>query len=115
LNIERLAGSAAGRSSGVAFDKLVFAVATARDKSGDLRAQTKDALAFLDDSLTKLGSDKSRLLSVTVYITDMSKKAEMNAAWLDWVDPKNPPQRACIGVTLEGRDLVEIVACAAKK
>jgi enamine deaminase RidA (YjgF/YER057c/UK114 family) len=115
LTIERLSGTAAGRSSAVSHDGLVFAVATARDKSGDLKAQTRDALAFIDESLAKLGSDKSRILTATVYITDMSKKAEMNDAWLAWVDSKNPPQRACIGVVLDGRDLVEIVVCAAKK
>ena len=115
MTIERLSGTAPGRSSGVAHADFVFAVATARDKSGDLRAQTRDALAFLDESLAKLGTDKSRLLTATVYLTNMSKKAEMNAAWLDWVDAKNPPMRACIGVALDGRDLVEIVVCAARR
>ena len=37
----------------------------------------------------------------------------MNRAWEEWVDFAHPPQRACIGVTLEGQDLVEIVAIAA--
>ena len=37
----------------------------------------------------------------------------MNEAWLDWVASGDEPQRACIGVTLEGADLVEIVAVAA--
>lgn len=114
MTIERLAGTAAGRSSAVSYDGLVFAVATARDKSGDLRAQTRDALVFLDESLAKLGTDKSRIVSATVYITDMSKKAEMNEAWLAWVDAANAPQRACLGVALEGADLVEIVVVAAK-
>ena len=38
----------------------------------------------------------------------------MNEAWLAWVDPANAPQRACLGVELEGQDLVEIVVVAAK-
>jgi hypothetical protein len=50
---------------------------------------------------------------VTVYVTDIAKKSEMNRALQEWVDFDNPPQRACIGAALEGNDLVEIVAVAA--
>src|SRR5262249_6239737 len=50
----------------------------------------------------------------TVFITDMSRKPEMNRAWDEWVDKANPPQRACIGVALEDKDLVEIRAIAAE-
>jgi enamine deaminase RidA (YjgF/YER057c/UK114 family) len=39
----------------------------------------------------------------------------MNRAWDEWVDMANPPQRACIGVALEGNDLVEILVIAAQK
>ena len=38
----------------------------------------------------------------------------MNRAWDEWVDPANPPRRACIGATLEGQDLVEILITAAQ-
>jgi enamine deaminase RidA (YjgF/YER057c/UK114 family) len=44
----------------------------------------------------------------------MSRKGEMNRAWDEWVDRTNPPQRACIGVALEGQDLVEILVTAAR-
>jgi enamine deaminase RidA (YjgF/YER057c/UK114 family) len=43
----------------------------------------------------------------------MGRKPEMNRAWDEWVDNANPPQRACIGVTLEDKDLVEILVIAA--
>jgi len=111
--IRRIPSSAAGRSRVVVHDGLVFTVATARDKSQSLRAQTVSALAVLDANLAEAGTSKSKLLSATVYITDMARKPEMNEAWLAWVDQANPPQRACIGVALEGDDLSEIVAVAA--
>jgi enamine deaminase RidA (YjgF/YER057c/UK114 family) len=111
--IRRLPGSAAGRSRAVIHDGRVFTVATAREKSSSLRAQTASALAALDEALAAAGTGKSKLLSATVYITDMARKPEMNEAWMAWVDPANPPQRACIGVALEGDDLIEIVAVAA--
>jgi enamine deaminase RidA (YjgF/YER057c/UK114 family) len=44
----------------------------------------------------------------------MKRKGEMNRAWDEWVDPKNPPMRACIGVDLEPPHIVEIVVTAAK-
>jgi enamine deaminase RidA (YjgF/YER057c/UK114 family) len=48
-----------------------------------------------------------------VYITDTHKKPELNRAWDEWVDLTNLPMRACLGVALEGDDLVEIVVTAA--
>src|SRR6185503_18050503 len=112
--IKRTPGSAAGRSRIVEHDGLVYTVATAREKSPSMRAQTADALARLDENLAAAGSAKSRILTATVYIADMKRKAEMNEAWLAWIDPANAPQRACLGVELEGQDLVEIVVVAAK-
>jgi enamine deaminase RidA (YjgF/YER057c/UK114 family) len=44
----------------------------------------------------------------------MTRKADMNRAWDEWVDRKNPPMRACIGVDLEPPHIVEIVVTAAK-
>lgn len=111
--IKRLPASAPGRSRVVIHDGRVFTVATAREKSASMRAQTESALALLDKHLGEAGTDKSKLLSATVYITDMKRKAEMNDAWMAWVDPANPPQRACIGAVLDGDDLIEIVAVAA--
>ena len=111
--IQRFAGSAFGRSSAVVHNGLVFTVATAKIKSGSLGEQTRDALEALETRLREAGSSKSRILSATVYITDMTRKPEMNAAWDAWVDPDNAPQRACIGAALDGDDLIEIVVIAA--
>ena len=111
--IRRLPGSAAGRSNAVIRNGLVFTVATAKSKSPSLGEQTRDALKALDARLAEAGSNKSRILSATVYITDMARKPEMNEAWDAWVDLDNAPQRACIGAVLEGGDLIEIVVIAA--
>ncbi|WP_342361015.1 RidA family protein [Terrarubrum flagellatum] len=113
--ITRIAGAIATRSRAVATDDLVFTVAVSPDKTPSLYEQTKGALAQLDRNLADAGSDKSLLLSATVYITNMSEKGEMNRAWDEWVDRENPPQRACVGVALEGRDLVEITVVALRK
>jgi enamine deaminase RidA (YjgF/YER057c/UK114 family) len=111
--IARLPGPGRPRSRAVVHGGLVYTVATTPVKSDSLYEQTKQALAFLDESLAQAGTSKSRLLQVTVHITDMPRKPEMNRAWEEWVDYDNPPQRACIGAALEGNDLVELVAIAA--
>ena len=112
--IKRFPGAVPTRSRGAAHDGILYTVATAKDKSGALYEQTKDALAQIDATLAEAGSSKSRILRATVYITDMSRKPDMDRAWDEWVDRVNPPQRACIGVQLDGQDLVEILVIAAR-
>jgi enamine deaminase RidA (YjgF/YER057c/UK114 family) len=110
--IKRIAGAVATRSRAVVHNGIVYTVATSPTKPASLYEQTREALAAIDRNLADAGSHKSRILRATVYITDMGQKGEMNRAWDEWVDPANPPQRACIGVALEGKDLVEILITA---
>ena len=113
--INRFPGLTPTRSRAVVHDGLVFTVAVAPDPvTPSLYEQTVKALARIDESLALCGTNKSRILSAIVYITDMKQKGEMNRAWDQWVDTKNPPMRACIGVELEAPHIVEIVVTAAK-
>lgn len=114
-DIQRIAGSARGRSSGAVFGGFGWAVATSDDPVDDLYRQTKHALAKIDGILAKMGTDRSRILSATVYITDMAHKADMDRAWCEWIgdDPQGWPQRACVEAGLHGTDLVEVVLLVA--
>ena len=114
--IERVPGSARGRSQASAWGDLVWAVATGPDKSGSVYDQTLGALALIDDCLAKSGTDKTRIVSATVYVTDIADKGEMDRAWCAWIgdDPAGWPQRACVGGQLAPGDLVEIVVTAAR-
>ena len=76
--------------------------------------QTRMALADIDATLAEAGTDKSRILSATVFVADMKQKEEMNRAWDEWADVENPPMRACVGAVLADASLVEIVFTAAK-
>ena len=88
---------------------------TAEDKSVGMKQQTEQVLAKIDGMLARSGTNKSKLLSATVYISDMAQKSAMNEAWLAWIDRKNPPTRACVAVELGSPEtLVEIVVTAAK-
>jgi enamine deaminase RidA (YjgF/YER057c/UK114 family) len=111
--IRRFPGPGRTRGNTAVHDGFVFTVANAKEKVRSLYEQTRQSLALIDAHLAQAGSDKSHILQAMVYITDMSQKPEMNRAWDEWVDRNNPPVRACIGVALEGDDLVEIVVVAA--
>jgi enamine deaminase RidA (YjgF/YER057c/UK114 family) len=77
--------------------------------------QTQDILATIDSHLAKAGTDKSKLLSANIYITDMKNFAEMNAAWDAWVSPGNTPARATVEAKLASPQYsVEIMVVAAK-
>ena len=114
MAIIRYLGKAFGRSKSVEHNGILYTVVTAPDVSADLESQTQQALEQLDANLAEAGTDKTRLLSVTIYITDMSKKPILNAVWDAWIGPYNWPQRACVEVKLEGDTLVEMVVIVAK-
>ncbi|MBT3764805.1 MAG: RidA family protein [Rhodospirillaceae bacterium] len=87
---------------------------TADDDTQDIKGQMAQVLSAIDETLAAAGTDKSKLLSSMVYLSDMSVKAEMNACWMDWIDLDNPPARATVGTVLgtPGK-LVEIMVQAA--
>jgi enamine deaminase RidA (YjgF/YER057c/UK114 family) len=109
----RIPGMFPTRSRAVVHNGIVTTVATAGSRSTSLYEQARDALHAIDRNLAEAGTTKSGILTAIVYIADMSRKPELNRAWDEWVDRDNPPMRACLGVALEGDDLVEIVVTAA--
>ena len=77
--------------------------------------QTQDILSIIDGHLAKAGSDKSKLLTATIYITDMKNFAEMNAVWDGWVSAGNTPARATVEAKLASPQYnVEIMVTAAR-
>jgi enamine deaminase RidA (YjgF/YER057c/UK114 family) len=86
---------------------------TAPDPSAGVRGQTEQVLRRIDEQLAAAGTDKSRLLTATVYLSDIRYFDEMNAAWEAWVDKNNLPTRATVEAKLASpRLLVEIVVTA---
>lgn len=81
----------------------------------DVTAQTKDMLAEVDRLLADAGSSKSQILSATIWLADIATISEMNAVWDAWIDPANPPARACVEARLATPEfLVEVMITAAK-
>ncbi len=97
-------------------DTVYLAGIVANKTAGEsVTRQTQEVLSIIDSHLAKAGTDKSKLLSTTIYITDMKNFAEMNAVWDGWVSPGNTPARATVEVNLAGPKYgVEIMVIAAK-
>lgn len=86
----------------------------AEDGQAPMQTQTEQVLAAIDSLLARAGTDKSLLLSATIWVTDMAEFSEMNAAWDAWVTPGRPPVRACVEAALAKPDWkVEISVIAA--
>ncbi|WP_321355985.1 RidA family protein [Pseudomonas extremaustralis] len=87
----------------------------AADCSQDIRGQTSQVLQRVDELLKVSGSDKSRLLSVQIWMKDMSADfTGMNETWSDWVDAGQTPARATAQVMFDDPQiLLELIVTAA--
>jgi len=65
-------------------------------KGGTVAEQAKDILSRIETLLAEAKTDKSKILSATIWLTDMSTFAEMNAIWDAWVVPGATPARATV-------------------
>jgi enamine deaminase RidA (YjgF/YER057c/UK114 family) len=80
-----------------------------------LAEQTREILSLIDGFLAKAGTDKSKLLTATIWLSDIRTVDEMNKVWDAWVVPGHTPARACIEALLQGPDKkIEIQVTAAK-
>lgn len=80
-----------------------------------VREQTESMLASVDRLLAEAGSSKSKILQAVIWLADMGDFADMNAVWDAWVDPENPPARACGEARLATPNYkVEVIITAAK-
>src|SRR5262249_54624782 len=90
--------------AGVVADDLVPSVAD----------QTRQILAKIDRLLAAVGSDKTRILKASIWLSDMQRFSEMNGVWDGWVAKGQPPARATVEARLAKPDyLVEIMVEAA--
>ena len=106
----------ARRSRASVFGDLVFLAGQVADnKSGDIASQTREALAKVDDMLARAGTNKSRALSVQIWLKSMDDFEGMNAVYDAWVVPGDTPTRCCGEVELADPGYrVEIVVIAAR-
>ena len=114
MTIQRI-DAGARMSQAVIHGDTVYLAGQVGAPGQSVTAQTEAVLASIDALLGRAGSDKSRILSATIWLADMADFAEMNAVWDRWIDGKDPPARATGEAKLATPDYrVEIIVVAAK-
>lgn len=84
------------------------------DSGSDIASQTQAVLAQAEATLTKVGSDKSRLLMATIYLKHMQDRPAFNRLWENWLPEGCAPARVCVSAELASPDyLLEIAFTAA--
>jgi len=82
----------------------------------DITTQTVETLSRIDALLAEVDSDRSRILSATVYLRDMNDFAAMNVTWEAWITPDNAPARTTVEARLALPSLlVEVTVIAARR
>ena len=87
-------------------DTVYLAGQVADDPNTDVAGQTKQILAKIDGLLAEAGSDKSKLLTATIWLSDIRAFDEMNKVWDAWVSTGNTPARACVEAKLARPNLL---------
>ncbi|HKJ62077.1 MAG TPA: RidA family protein [Hyphomicrobiales bacterium] len=101
-------------SQAVIHNGLVWLAGQVGNAGESVPDQTRTILQRIETLLEQSGSEKSRILQATIWLETMDNFAEMNAVWDAWVDPANPPARACGESRLASPDYkVEIMIVAA--
>jgi enamine deaminase RidA (YjgF/YER057c/UK114 family) len=109
-------GAASYYSKVVEANGLVFTAGiVASDVKADAKGQTHQILAEIDRLLGLCGTDKAKIVSATIWVSDIRHRDPMNEAWLAWSGGENLPGRACVEAKLANPNvLVEIAVVAAK-
>jgi len=85
------------------------------DCTQDVRGQTRQVLAEIDRTLALCGSNRSRLLQVTVWLKDIADFGAMNEVYGAWIDRDNLPCRATVQSALAGEDILVEIKCVAAR
>lgn len=82
--------------------------------AGNIKEQTQVVLEKIDQLLAEAGSDRTQILSTTIYLKTMDDFAGMNEVWESWIDPEHTPARATLQALMASPDLrVEMSVVAA--
>src|SRR5690242_6991373 len=88
-------------------------VEVAEDLTRDSRGQIDQVLRQIDATLVQIASDRTRLLEIVIFLTDLSDAPILNELWDAWVPRGHPPVRACVQAGLGAGCRVEMLVTAA--
>ena len=113
MTIERL-HSGPRMSQAVIHNGLVYLAGQIGAPGEDTAAQTRAVLDKIDALLAEAETDKSHILTATIWLADMEDFSAMNAVWDQWIGGANAPARATGEVKLATPNYrVEIIVTAA--
>jgi enamine deaminase RidA (YjgF/YER057c/UK114 family) len=114
MTINRI-GAGPRMSQAVVHGDTVYLSGTVADKAAgkSVGEQTTEILAIIEGLLAKAGTDKTKILSVNIWLTDIKTFAEMNAVWDAWVAPGHTPARATVEAKLAAPQFNVEIACIA--
>lgn len=96
-------------------DTVYTAGIVADDANADVGGQTGQILDKIDRYLKEAGTDKTRIVMATIWLSDIRYYDEMNSVWDMWVPKGSTPARACVESRLAAPNYkVEIRVIAAK-
>ncbi len=97
-------------------DTIYLCGQVGKDATKDVTEQTVTMLEKVDELLLQAGSDRTHILSATIYLSDMKNFAAMNTVWDAWIPEGHAPARACVEASMARPELlVEISVIAAVK
>jgi enamine deaminase RidA (YjgF/YER057c/UK114 family) len=116
MSIERIETGARMSRIVIHGDTVYLAGLTAnKTMNQSLAEQTLEILSVIDELLARAGTDKTKLLKATIWLSDIRTVDEMNQVWDGWVPAGCAPARACIEALLQGPEKkIEIQVTAAR-
>ena len=115
MSIRRI-GAGARMSKAVVHGNTVYLAGQVADtsKGASVAEQTQEIVGIIDELLKEAGSDKTKILSATIYLADISTVPPMNSVWDTWVVAGHTPARATVEAKLAAPEYtVEIADSAA--
>lgn len=83
------------------------------DPKSSAADQARQIFQTIEQRLATIGSGKSNIAHITIWLSDVRYFDEVTAVWNEWVDPERPPVRACAQVGIPNKDLkVEMIVVA---
>ena len=86
-----------------------------QSKGKSARQQTREILATINRALAAAGSDKTNILTATIYLADIATYTEMNAEWDAWAANGHTPARATLKAKLPVSAHAVIIVCIAAR
>lgn len=100
-------------SDAVVHGGIAYFVEVADDPTQPIRGQVMQVLNQIDARLQQVGSIRTRLLQVLIYLSDLGNGPVLNELWDAWIPEGHAPSRACVQAGLAPGYLVEMVVTAA--